>query len=65
MQLINEKAFFYSKWCKKLERISKYCRKMADQYGERSDEGVLTDSQDEMDHRVWPMDPNVMSYQQK
>ena len=35
---------------------------MADQFAETSDDGALTDSQDEMDHRVWPTDPNVLSY---
>ena len=35
---------------------------MADQLAERSDEGDLTDSQDQMDHRVQPTDPNVLSY---
>ena len=35
---------------------------MADQLAERSDEGTLTDSQDEMDHGVQPMDPKVLSY---
>ena len=65
MQLINEKAFFYSKQWKKLEKISKYWRKMADQYAKRLDEGALIDSQDEMDHRVQPMDPNVMSFRKK
>ena len=29
----------------------------------RSDEGAVTDSQDEFDHGVHPMDPNVMEYQ--
>ena len=38
---------------------------MADQLAKRSDEQVLTDSQDEMHHGVWPMDPNVMSYKNK
>ena len=35
---------------------------MANQYAERSDERVLTNSQDKMDHGVWPIDPNVMSF---
>ena len=35
---------------------------MAVQLAKRSDEGLLTNSQDEMDHGVWPMDPNVLSY---
>ena len=39
--------------------------KMADQFAERSDEGMLTDSQDEMDHGMQLTDPNVMSYKKK
>ena len=35
---------------------------MPDQVAERSNEGALTDSQDKMDHGVWPTDPNVLSY---
>ena len=34
-----------------------------EEYNERSHEGTITDSQDEFDHRVHPMDPNVMSSQ--
>ena len=53
---------FYSKWQKQLDKISQYWRKMADQLANRSDEGALTDSQDEIDHGVWPTYPNVLSY---
>ena len=38
--------------------------KMED-YKERSNEGAITDSQDEFDHGVCPKDPNVMGYQKK
>ena len=34
---------------------------MAVQLAKRSDEGVFTDNQDEMDHGVQPTDPNVLS----
>ena len=34
-----------------------------DEYNERSDKGAITDSQDEFDHEVYLMDPNVMEYQ--
>ena len=55
MWLINEKAFFYSKWQKQVDK-TQYWKKMANQYAEISDEGALTNSQDETDHRVRPTD---------
>ena len=45
-----------------MEKISKYWKKRAECYNKRSDEGAKIDSQDEYDHGVWPMDPNVMVY---
>ena len=50
---------------KKLDKTAWNWRIMADQLDERSYEGVLTDSQDKMDHGVQPMDLNVMSYKKK
>ena len=38
---------------------------MADQLAKRLDKGVPTDSQDEMDHGVQPMDPNDLSYKKE
>ena len=35
------------------------------EYNERSDKGAVIDSQDELDHGVCLMDPNVMGYQKK
>ena len=32
-------------------------------YNKRSNEGAVTDSQDEFDHRFHPKNPNVMGYQ--
>ena len=43
--------------------MSKYWKKKMDEYNERSDEGAITDSQDELDHGVHPTDPNIMEYQ--
>ena len=34
-------------------------------YSQRLDKEAITDSQDEYDHGVCPMDPNVMEYQNK
>ena len=38
---------------------------MADQLAKRLDEGVLTDSLDNLDHGVQPMDANVLSYKKE
>ena len=35
------------------------------QYNERLGEGAIMDSQDQFDHGVCPMDPNVMEYWKK
>ena len=43
--------------------MAKYWKKKMEKYNERSDEGAITDSQDEFDLGVCPMDPNVMEYQ--
>ena len=59
----SSQAFLYSKHQKQLEGISKHWREKVEGYNERSDEGAITDSQDEYDHGVCPMDPNVMEYQ--
>ena len=58
-------AFLYSKHQKCLEEISKFWKSQADLYNERSDEGADMDSQDEADHGVQPMDPNIMAYKKK
>ena len=58
-------ASFYSKRRKHLEAMCQYWKESADQYNERSDEGVDTDIQDEQDHGIQPTDPNVMSYKMK
>ena len=42
--------------------MSKYWKEKVECYNERSDEGAITDSQDEYDHGVQQMDPNVMEY---
>ena len=36
-----------------------------EEYNARSDEGAVTDSQDEFDHGVHLTDPNVIAYQKK
>ena len=61
MQMINLLAFLYSKH-QKWEKMSRYWKKKMEEYNERSDEGAIMDSQDEYDHGVHPMDPNVMGY---
>ena len=42
-----------------------YWKKKVESYNDRLDEGAITDSQDEYNHGVHPMDPNVMEYQNK
>ena len=61
----SSQAFPYSKHQKCLEKVSKFWKNLAEAYNKRSDEGADTDIQDECDHGVWPMDPNVMSYKKK
>ena len=61
----SSQAFHYSKHQKHLKEISKVWKSQAEAFNERSDEGADMDSQDEHDHGVWPMDPNVMVYREK
>ena len=68
MQIINLLFILYSKNQKQekgMERTVKYWKRKMQEYNERSDKGVVTDSQDEFDHGVHPMDPNVMGYWKK
>ena len=43
-------------------KMSKCWKKKKDEYNERSDKVAVMDIQDEFDHGVYPMDPNVMAY---
>ena len=62
MWIINLLVFLYSKlW--KWEKMAKYWKRKMQEYNERLDKGAIMDSQDELDHGVHPMDPNVMGYQ--
>ena len=65
MQLINKRLSFTVNDGKRFDKISQYWRKMADQLAKRLDEGVLTDSLDNLDHGVQPMDANVLSYKKE
>ena len=46
----------------KHQKQAKYLKQKMEDYNKRSDEGAVMDSQDEFDHGVHPMDPNVMGY---
>ena len=46
-----------------MAKMAKYWKRKMQEYNERSDEGTNMNSQDEFDHGVHPMDPNVMKYQ--
>ena len=50
---------------KHLEMIKQYWREKAQAYYKRSDEGTKTDSQDSLDHRVWPTDTTATTHQKK
>ena len=47
------------------KREAKFWKRKMLEYNERSDEGATMDGQDEFEHGVHPMDPNVMGYQKK
>ena len=42
--------------------IRRYWKAKAEAYKQRSDERVHTDSQDSLNHGVWPTDQNVAMY---
>ena len=64
MQIINLLVFLYGKCWKweKMAKMAKYWKREMREYNERLDEGAVMDSQDEFDHGVCLMDPNVMGY---
>ena len=61
MQIIGLLVILYSKHWKQV----KYWKQKMEDYKERSDEGAIMHSQDELNHGVHLMDPNVMGYQKK
>ena len=63
MQIIGLLVIHYNKCWKQEKRVAKYWKQKMEEYNERSDEGVIMDSQDEFDHGVCHTDPNVMGYQ--
>ena len=55
----------HSKRRKHLEEIRQYWKEKAEVYYERMDEDAETDSQDSLDHGVWPTDTATATYQKK
>ena len=65
MWIINLLVILYGKcWKqeKRMAKMAKYWKRKMQEYNERSDKGAVNDSQDEFDHGVHLMDPNVMGY---
>ena len=62
MWIMSLLVVLYSKHRKQEKRVARYWKRKMEEYNKRSDEGAIMDSQDEFNHGVHPMDPNVMVY---